>query len=57
MRKFIIALTITCLSVLIGSAQTPTPTPKAAEEDTDVVKISTPLIQIDISIKTRMGSY
>ena len=43
---------------LLGStmfAQTPTPTPKPVEDDGDVVKISTTLIQIDVTVTDKNG--
>ena len=55
MRKFLLALAFTCLSVLTSYAQTATPTPKAVEDDGDVVKISTTLIQIDVTVTDKNG--
>lgn len=55
MRKFALALAFICLSVSTNYAQTPTPTPKAVEEDADVVKISTTLIQVDVTVTDKDG--
>lgn len=55
MRKFIFVLAVICLAVLTNYAQTPTPTPTVVEEDADVVKISTALIQVDVTVTDKDG--
>ncbi len=52
MRKSILTLAFIALSVLTNTAQTPTPTPV---EDNDVVKISTTLIQVDVTVTDKSG--
>lgn len=54
MRKFVLAPTFVLLLVLASFAQTPTPTPKLVAED-DVVKISTTLIQVDVTVTDKNG--
>jgi VWFA-related protein len=51
MKQLTLATILTLLSVLLTSAQTPTPTP-----DDDVVKISTALIQIDATVTDKKGN-
>ncbi len=53
MRKFIRALAIVFLFGLTNFAQTPTPTPKTVDDD--VVKISTTLIQVDVTVTDKNG--
>ncbi|MGI8787261.1 MAG: VWA domain-containing protein [Pyrinomonadaceae bacterium] len=53
MRKFI-PTAFVFLFALAGYAQTPTPTPKPAEDE-DVVKISTTLIQVDVTVTDKNG--
>lgn len=55
MKRFaLLCLALLCLT--IGSwAQTPSPTPPSVDEDNDVVKISTNLIQIDVSVTDSKG--
>ena len=53
MRKFTLALAFCFFSVSFNSAQTPTPTP--ALVDDDVVKISTTLIQVDVTVTDKSG--
>ncbi len=47
---------VLCLSTfsILSFAQTPTPTPKTVEND-DVVKITTTLIQIDVTVTDKSG--
>jgi len=53
MKKPLFSLLIFCfLSIITASAQTPTPTPTV---DDNVVKISTTLIQIDVSVTDKNG--
>ena len=52
MKKFILALAFCFLSVSFVAAQTPTPKPA---EDDDVVKISTTLIQVDVTVTDKKG--
>lgn len=54
MKKFIFIITFVFLFALTTFAQTPTPTPKLVE-DNDVVKISTTLIQIDVTVTDKKG--
>lgn len=54
MRKFPLALAFIILFVLTNNAQTPTPT-VAPVEDEDVVKISTTLIQVDVTVTDKNG--
>jgi len=54
MRKYALALAFISLSVLTDLAQTPTPTPIPIE-DNDVVKISTTLIQVDVTVTDKNG--
>ncbi len=51
MKKIIFVVFLLCLSAVNGFAQTPTPTP--AEDD--VVKISTTLIQLDVTVTDKKG--
>ncbi|HXH70251.1 MAG TPA: VWA domain-containing protein [Pyrinomonadaceae bacterium] len=55
MKKIIASLIFVFLCALTNLSQTPTPTPKPADDD-DVVKISTTLIQIDVTVTSRDGS-
>jgi VWFA-related protein len=57
MKKVFLSLSLLFLFSLNGLAQapTPTPTPKPAEEDNDIVKISTALIQIDVTVTDKDG--
>ncbi len=52
MRKFTLAFAFIALFVLTNLAQTPTPIPA---EDDDVVKISTTLIQVDVTVTDKNG--
>lgn len=53
MKKFFLTLLcVVCFAAAIA-AQTPTPTP--ADDDGDVVKISTSLIQLDVTVTDRSG--
>lgn len=56
MKIFFTALIFTFLCASVNSAQTPTPTPKPAADDDDVVKISTTLIQLDVTVTDRKGN-
>ena len=53
MKKIIASLIFIFLCALTSSSQTPTPTPA---EDNDVVKISTTLIQVDVSVTDKKGN-
>ncbi|MDQ3181293.1 MAG: LPS export ABC transporter periplasmic protein LptC, partial [Acidobacteriota bacterium] len=53
MRKFVLALTFVAAFVLTNAAQTPTPTPVSVDDD--VVKISTTLIQVDVTVTDKNG--
>lgn len=55
MRKLIPTLAFIFLFGSTIFAQTPTPTPKPADDDGDVVKISTTLIQIDVTVTGKDG--
>ncbi|MDQ3747806.1 MAG: hypothetical protein M3367_02150, partial [Acidobacteriota bacterium] len=56
MRKLTVASAFVLLLVLASFAQTPTPTPKLVLEDNDdVVKISTTLIQVDVTVTDKNG--
>lgn len=59
MKKFILALIFALFSLINIVAQTPTPTvsptPKPADKDDDVVKISTTLIQLDVTVTDSKG--
>jgi len=55
MKKIIASLIFVFLCALTSLSQTPTPTPKPAGDD-DVVKISTTLIQIDVTVTDKNGS-
>ena len=52
MKKFILALAFVSLATLSNSAQTPTPTPV---DDNDVVRITTTLIQVDVTVTDKKG--
>lgn len=54
MRSFITSLCFITLFAAAMVAQTPTPTPLPAEDD-DIVKISTTLIQIDVTVTGKNG--
>ena len=54
MKNTIASLAFVFLCVLTNFSQTSTPTPKPAEDD-DVVKISTTLIQIDVTVTDKDG--
>ncbi len=54
MKKIIASLGFVFLCALTNFSQTSTPTPKPAEDD-DVVKISTTLIQIDVTVTDKDG--
>lgn len=55
MKKFILALALFSFSASAAAAQTPAPTTPPAEEDDDVVKITTTLIQIDVTVTDKGG--
>lgn len=59
MQKFILAIIFLLFSLNTFIAQTPTPTvtptPKPVQNDEDVVKISTTLIQIDVTVTDKSG--
>ncbi len=55
MRKLILASAFVFLLAFVSFAQTPTPTPKLVAEDDDVVKISTTLIQVDVTVTDKNG--
>ena len=55
MKKTSAALIFTFLCALVNLAQKPSPTPKPAADD-DVVKISTTLIQIDVTVTDKKGN-
>ncbi len=55
MKNIIASLIFVFLCALTNLSQTPTPTPKPADDD-DVVKISTTLIQIDVTVTDKNGS-
>ena len=42
-------------SIIVVAAQTPSPSPQVVEEDRDVVKITTNLIQIDVTVTDSKG--
>ena len=54
MKKIILVFFLLLILVSPGFAQTPTPTPKPVEND-DVVKISTTLIQVDVTVTDKNG--
>jgi VWFA-related protein len=54
MKNIIASLTLVFLCALTNLSQTSTPTPKPAEDD-EVVKISTALIQIDVTVTDKDG--
>jgi VWFA-related protein len=54
MRKFILALVFISSFISTNTAQTPVPTPVPVETD-DVVKISTTLIQVDVTVTDKNG--
>ena len=57
MKKFYFVLSLLFLLSLTCLTQTPTPTatPKPTENEDDVVKISTTLIQIDVTVTDKNG--
>jgi VWFA-related protein len=55
MKKFFASLFPVFLFSLAALAQTPTPTPKPVADDEDVVKISTTLIQLDVTVTDKSG--
>lgn len=55
MKNLLASLAFIFLCGLTVSAQTPTPTPTPIEDDGDVVKISTTLIQIDVTVTDKNG--
>lgn len=54
MKNFVFAILLLTVFSLLSFAQTPTPTPKSVEND-DVVKITTTLIQIDVTVTDKSG--
>jgi VWFA-related protein len=54
MKKIIPTLLFICLATLSFFAQKPTQTPKPADDD-DIVKISTSLIQVDVTVTDKSG--
>jgi VWFA-related protein len=56
MKNVLAALIFLMFCSVFAFAQTPTPTPKQAETDDDVVKISTTLIQVDVTVTDRKGN-
>ncbi|MBA3633330.1 MAG: VWA domain-containing protein [Acidobacteria bacterium] len=56
MKKFVSTFVFILLCALVGFAQSakPTPTPKPAPDD-DIVKISTTLIQVDVTVTDKNG--
>jgi VWFA-related protein len=55
MQRTIFGALIVLAAALAAAAQSPTPTPLPAAESDDVVKISTNLIQIDVSVTDKNG--
>lgn len=55
MRNFVASTLFIFLLALTVSAQTPTPTPSPTEDEGDVVKISTTLIQLDVTVTDKNG--
>lgn len=57
MRKFIPTLAFIglCLSAVFAQNTNPSPTPKPSANDDDVVKISTALIQVDVTVTDKKG--
>jgi len=59
MKNFLPALIFLTFSTVFSFSQTPTPTPaptpKATENNDDVVKISTTLIQVDVTVTDKSG--
>jgi VWFA-related protein len=55
MKKIIFVAVLSIFSAVLSFAQTPTPTPKPLENETDVVKISTTLIQLDVIVTDKNG--
>ena len=54
MKKIVVVILILSGLTVFNVAQTPTPTPKPVETD-DVVKITTTLIQIDVTVTDKSG--
>ncbi len=55
MRKLVPTLALIFMFGSAAFAQTPIPTPKPVEDDGEVVKISTALIQIDVTVTDKNG--
>jgi VWFA-related protein len=55
MEKLFCGVVFLFLSTLVGFAQTPTPIPSPVNDNEDVVKISTTLIQIDVIVTDNDG--
>jgi VWFA-related protein len=55
MQKFVLALVFIVCSFGFSFGQNPTPTPKPVTNDEDVVKISTTLIQVDVTVTDKSG--
>jgi VWFA-related protein len=55
MKKNLPALILFTFFAVFTFAQTPTPTPKPTENTDDVVKISTTLIQVDVTVTDKNG--
>jgi len=55
-KKIAHALIFAFLCALASFAQTPTPTPKPVADDETVVKISTTLIQLDVTVTDKKGN-
>ena len=56
MKNLLFALLFCLLTAAVSLAQTVDPTPKPTPPDDDVVKISTNLIQVDVSITDKKGA-
>ncbi len=54
MKKVVLTLLFICFAAISGFAQKPAQTPKPADDD-DVVKISTNLIQVDVTVTDSKG--
>lgn len=56
MKKVLLVLILSTFSFVFSFAQTPTPTPKPTPENNDdIVKISTALIQVDVTVTDKNG--
>ena len=55
MKKAVLALFLAAFAVAAAFSQDVKPTPKPTPPDDDVVKISTNLIQIDVSVTDKNG--